>query len=129
MFFIDTMSRQPIYLQIVRQLEHFVLAGLIHPGDEMPSVRSLSLELCINPNTIQKAYGELIGRGLLFSVPGKGCFVSPGAEAILNRARMEKLDEIERTIQEFAMAGIDKQEVINRIERAYHTIQKGESQS
>ena len=55
MFQIDTLSRVPVYEQIIEQMERFVLAGLLKPGTQLPSVRSLSTELSINPNTIQKA--------------------------------------------------------------------------
>ena len=69
MFMIDPMSRQPVYEQIIRQMERFILSGMLAPGDQLPSVRSLSLELSINPNTIQKAYSELDVRGIIYSVP------------------------------------------------------------
>ena len=65
MFMIDPMSRQPVYEQIIRQMERFILSGMLAPGDQLPSVRSLSLELSINPNTIQKAYSELDVRGII----------------------------------------------------------------
>ena len=59
MFHIDPLSRKPVYEQIIDQMERFVLTGLMKPGTQLPSVRSLSMELSINPNTIQKAYSEL----------------------------------------------------------------------
>ena len=65
--FIDSMSRQPVYEQIVDQVEQMILSGLMRPGEQLPSVRSLSLELSINPNTIQKAYAELDGRGIIYT--------------------------------------------------------------
>ena len=67
MFQIDTMSRIPIYEQIVEQVEYFVLNGILKEGEQIPSVRNLSVQLSINPNTIQKAYFELDKREL--SVP------------------------------------------------------------
>jgi len=75
MFQIDTMSRMPIYEQVVNQLEYFVLNGILKEGEQIPSVRNLSVDLSINPNTIQKAYFELDKRGIIQSVPGRGCFV------------------------------------------------------
>ena len=67
--FIDSMSRQPVYEQIVDQVEQMILSGLMRPGEQLPSVRSLSLELSINPNPIQKAYSELDGRGIIYTLP------------------------------------------------------------
>ena len=80
MFTIDVMSRVPVYEQLIKQVEDQVLKGIMKEGDKMPSVRSLSMELSTNPNTIQKAYMELDRRGILVSVPGKGSFIS--AEAL-----------------------------------------------
>ena len=51
--------------QIIDQMERFVLTGLMKPGTQLPSVRSLSMELSINPNTIQNAYSELDARGVI----------------------------------------------------------------
>ena len=65
MFHIDPLSRKPVYEQIIDQMERFVLTGLMKPGTQLPSVRSLSMELSINPNTIQKAYSELDARGVI----------------------------------------------------------------
>ena len=56
MFSIDIMSRQPVYEQLIAQIEHFVLIGILKSNDKIPSVRSLAVDLSINPNTIQKAY-------------------------------------------------------------------------
>ena len=81
--FIDSMSRQPVYEQIVDQVEQMILSGLMRPGEQLPSVRSLSLELSINPNTIQKAYAELDGRGIIYTLPGRGGFVSQNAPELL----------------------------------------------
>lgn len=125
---IDHLSRQPIYQQIIRQLEHFIVVGVVKPGDEMPSVRALSVELCINPNTIQKAYTELGARGLLCSVPGKGCFVAPDAVQTVTRIRRERLTDVEKAVSELALAGIDRQEIIALIEQVYASVDKKEEQ-
>ena len=76
MFVIDVMSRVPVYEQLINQVEEQILTGLLNSGDKMPSVRSLSVSLSINPNTIQKAYTELDRMKLIITVPGKGSFVS-----------------------------------------------------
>ena len=71
MFTVDPMARQPVYEQIVEQTERFLLTGTLSPGDQLPSVRSLSLELVVNPNTILKAYNDLDKSGIIRSVPGR----------------------------------------------------------
>ena len=65
MFVVDVMSRVPVYEQIIKQVEEQVLTGILKEGDKLPSVRSLSVKLSINPNTIQKAYTELDRRQLI----------------------------------------------------------------
>ena len=83
MFQIDPLSRTPVYEQIIDQAEKLISAGVLAPGDQMPSVRSLSLRLSVNPNTIQRSYGMLDSMGLIVSVPGRGCFVSDAAPVVL----------------------------------------------
>lgn len=132
MFIIDSMSRQPVYEQIIRQLERFVLTGMLKPGDQLPSVRSLSMTLSINPNTIQKAYAELDFRGIIYSVPGRGCFVSENAETLLTEYKRGQLRDIEALARELAEAGIPRQDVLDSVNAAYdqnqnaHAEEKGE---
>lgn len=119
MFKIDVMSRIPVYEQIISQTEKFVLMNILNPGDKFPSVRSLSLELSVNPNTIQKAMAELDRLGIVISVPGKGSFISDDAmERILERKR-NNLTELKSTIKEMALAGIEKSEIIEMVESVY----------
>ena len=126
MFNIDPMSRQPIYEQIVRQLEQLVLQKLLLPGDQIPSVRSLSLELSINPNTIQKAYSELDSRGIIYSVPGRGCFISENAPMLLGEHERSRLRQVGEMIRELALAGIGRDEVMHCIDDIYAQISRSD---
>ena len=74
-------DNRPIYSQIVDSFRERIAAGILQPGDKLPSVRELAAELAINPNTIQRAYRELEAAGWVSSQPGKGCFVTgiPGS--------------------------------------------------
>lgn len=119
MFHIDPLSRQPVYEQLIEQLEKLVLTGLLSPDSQLPSVRSLSLELSINPNTIQKAYSELDVRGIIYSVPGIGCFVSGNAKALLLEHKRKKLTVLRDLVEELALAGISKEEITDCIESVY----------
>ncbi|MCJ7837276.1 GntR family transcriptional regulator [Cuneatibacter sp. NSJ-177] len=119
MFQIDVMSRKPVYEQLVNQVERFILIGVIHQDEQIPSVRSLSVELAVNPNTIQKAYSELDRRGITYSVPGKGSFVAPGAVQRIGERRRSKLKEFIALVSELALAGIKKEEIIACVEEAY----------
>ena len=119
MYQIDVMSRKPVYEQLVDQVERFILRGVLKADQQMQSVRSLSVELAVNPNTVQKAYSELDRRGIVYSVPGKGCFVSPEAKASIGERKRGELGQFIRTVEELALAGIEKGEVLSCVEKAY----------
>ena len=117
---IDAFSRVPVYEQIIRQTERLILSGLLTPEDQMPSVRSLSIDLSINPNTIQKAYTDLIAGGILVAVPGKGCFVSPQAPALLRERKRGELEMLAHKIAEWKQAGVTLEEIEQCVRDAYH---------
>ena len=80
---------QPIYGQIKDGLRRLIVTGALEPDEKLPSVRSMAVELAINPNTIQRAYAELESEGFIYSVPGKGSFASRKQEA--DQVRREEL--------------------------------------
>ena len=118
MFAIDPMSQQPVYEQLVDEVERFVLLGILKSGSALPSVRSLSVSLSVNPN-IQKAYSELTSRGVVFSVPGKGCFVSSDAAVLIGKARRVRLKDLKEIAEELFLAGVPKKELIDVISTVY----------
>lgn len=120
MFVVDVMSREPVYEQIIKQVEEQVLTGILKEGDKLPSVRSLSVKLSINPNTIQKAYTELDRRQLIITVPGKGSFISEKAIEVVGANSREKMTELNNIIRELALAGVTKEEIINNIEEVFN---------
>lgn len=77
MIHLDHRDRRPIYEQILEGLCQQIRAGVLLPGEQLPSVRELSAMLSINPNTIQRSYRELERTGWTVSQPGKGSFVAP----------------------------------------------------
>ena len=120
MFVVDVMSRVPVYEQIIKQVEEQVLTGILKEGDKLPSVRSLSVKLSINPNTIQKAYTELDRRQLIITAPGKGSFISEKAIEVVGANSREKMTELNKIIRELALAGVTKEEIINNIEEVFN---------
>lgn len=116
MFTIDNMSRIPVYEQIVQQAEVLLLSGKLKAGDAMPSVRSLAADLGVNPNTIQKAYGELDHLGMTTSVPGRGSFVREDAMdqliAYLNETR---LPEFKNMLRGMLIAGASVDEALDYV--------------
>ncbi len=120
MFEINAMSRSPVYEQLVEQVERYILLGLLREGDQLPSVRALSSALSINPNTIQKAYGELDAKGILCSVPGRGCFVAEGALACIRGRRLGEQGAFRRLVRELKAAGITAEELTAALAEEYH---------
>lgn len=78
---------RPIYEQVKDGLRHLVVTGAIQTGDRLPSVRALASSLAINPNTIQRAYTQLEAEGYVYTVSGRGTFVSEGQEQNRQRRR------------------------------------------
>ena len=119
MFAVDVMSREPVYEQIIRQVERMVLLGILKEGEQMPSVRALSVQLSVNPNTIQKAYGELDNRGVLQSVPGRGCFVAVHAMCRLRKRKRTELSGVSAALRELKLAGVSREEINVLVEEIY----------
>jgi GntR family transcriptional regulator len=71
----------PIYLQLMQQVRHAIETGALKPGDQLPGIRPLAEELVINPNTVAKAYRELVHEGVIELRHGAGAFVSKNAGA------------------------------------------------
>ena len=119
MFQIDPLSRTPVYEQISAQLETFLLAGVLKPGEQLPSVRGVSLSHSINPRTILHAYADLEARGLITAVPGKGYFVCADAAETLRDQHRSRLGELDEFLRQMALAGVSKSEVLAIVDGAY----------
>ncbi|MBP3380170.1 MAG: GntR family transcriptional regulator [Ruminococcus sp.] len=93
MFSIDLTSRVPIYEQIYRKITDLILAGTLSENDQLPSVRSLSKDTGVNPNTVSKAYQELERRGVIYSVPGRGSFIAAVDNSVFHESALAEFDE------------------------------------
>ncbi len=116
---IDRFGRTPIYEQIIDQIQRLIITGVLKAGDQLPSVRTLSQELSINPNTLQKAYSELERSGVCISVPGNGRFVTESAVAVIGESMEEQIEEMKRIGKELCVAGIPIERVLKAIQSAY----------
>lgn len=116
MVHLDYRDARPIYSQIIDGFREQIKAGVLLPGDKLPSVRELATQLTINPNTIQRAYRELEMEGWIASVPGKGSFVAgiPGGGQPEQLALLEKFDDL---IARLLSAGVTKAELVARIDQ------------
>jgi len=83
----------PIYRQIVNQVKYLVASGMLKPGEELPPIRTLALQLKVTPNTIVKAYDELDSGGVIDKRRGSGSFVSEARSLIATRERRRIVDQ------------------------------------
>ena len=119
MLVIDKFSRKPIYEQIVEGIERDIVMGILREREQLPSIRELSSILGVNPNTIQKAFGELDRNGIIISGQGRGCFVADHAAEKIRERLTVRISEIESIAVELARAGIDEEKVLEAIRNAY----------
>lgn len=119
MFQIDKFGRTPIYEQLIEQAERLIVTGILKPNEQMPSVRALSQELSVNPNTLQKAYAEMERRGITYSVPGSGRFVCKDAAEKISGGMAGQIEEIRRISRKLCAAGIPLTNVTRAVEEAY----------
>jgi len=109
-FRIDNASDRAVYLQIIDQVKRDVALGRLAKEERLPTVRQLSQQLTINPNTIAKAYRPLEQEGIIVTRAGAGAFIA-NLDSVLSRAVRRKLicDELERIVVEAFHMQIDKE--------------------
>ena len=110
MILLDYKDRRPIYEQVIEKFQQMILCGVLQPGEPMPSVRGLAMELSLNPNTVQRAYQELERNGYIYTVKGKGSFVSNSMDAADSK-RKELREELIGFVQKAFAIGISEQEL------------------
>ena len=124
MILINHKDRRPIYEQIIERFEQLILCGALETNAPMPSVRSLAMELSLNPNTIQRAYQELERAGYIYTIKGKGSFVSETSENA-DKKRQEVKKEMREGIEKALFAGISAQELRQMLEECIEEAKKG----
>lgn len=105
---------RPIYGQIKDGLRRLIVTGALEPDEKLPSVRSMAMDLAINPNTIQRAYAELEAEGFIYSVPGKGSFAARrlGAEAVREARRAALLERLRELLAELRYLNVTDSEIL-----------------
>lgn len=119
MIIIDKLSRKPIYEQLIEQFELGIMSGEIQKEDQLPSVRQLSHQLGINPNTLQRAYAELENRGLCYSVAGSGRYLSEKAMEQLIGTHADCIKEFRQTAIQMKSIGIPETRLIMILNAVY----------
>ncbi|MBQ4518192.1 MAG: GntR family transcriptional regulator [Clostridia bacterium] len=117
---IDYRSQKAIYEQVRDELKKLIMKGILKEDEQIPSVRDIAGQLAINPNTIQRAYRELENEGFIYSVKGRGNFVSPRENAEQNERICELKQNFKTCASELLYLGVTKEELID-------ILQKGEN--
>lgn len=125
---IDLRSSQPIYEQIISQYKYMLLQGYLRPGDGIPSVRKLALELDITPGTVAKAYKELEQQNIIETIRGRGTYIA--ADVMLEETRNEEViqkvkEELRQQCMELIYQGMDKKEIVSMVEEVLDSLMKG----
>lgn len=123
MIILDYKDRRPIYEQVAEKLEELMLLGILGENEPLPSVRSLAMELSINPNTIQRAYAELERQGYIYTVKGKGSFVAENS-VMKEKRKKDLLIQVSEVIDEAIRMGISGEEIKNMVEIQYQAAEK-----
>ncbi len=109
---LDPSGATPIYQQIAEQIQRRIALGALQPGDPLPSVRQLALELTINPNTVARAYLELEYQGILDKRQGQGTFVSATAMEAARREGERVVGALlQRAVTEASTFGMSRRAV------------------
>jgi GntR family transcriptional regulator len=129
---VDPRSGVPIYLQLTEQVKRMVALGSLAPGEQLPTVKALALQLTVNPNTVARAYRDLERERVIETSPGRGSFVrSDGTVADAKRAVSEvALAALSEAVREARSLGLERAELAAlfaaALERWYQPIEKEE---
>lgn len=118
MIILDYRDRRPIYEQIVERFQELMVSGAMEQDSQLPSVRSLAMELSINPNTIQRAYAELERKGYIYSVKGKGSFVADNT-IIKDTKKEALLKKQEQVASEAVLLEVEREKLHSIIDQIY----------
>jgi GntR family transcriptional regulator len=113
MFFkLKPSAGQPLYLQLMQQIQHAIENGALQDGDQLPGIRTLAEELLVSPNTVAKAYSELEHAGVLDLRHGSGAFISVSRRARLLADRVRAAEmRVRNLIEELREAGLLDDEI------------------
>ena len=122
MFTLDYQSRLPIYEQLYKSIIKMASLGVMEPNEKLPSVRVLGQQLGVNPNTVQKAYQMLERDQIIYSIPGKGSFISPDLSSV-DVKKSEALEKVALAVKDH---GVEKYELLQYIEQLLNIESAGE---
>ncbi len=118
MILLDYRDKRPLYEQMAEKLERLIVNGGLEPLTKMPSVRSLAMELSVNPNTVQRAYAQLEQDGYLYTVSGRGSFVTAESDWRENK-QGKVLREWKNVTIQAREAGLSMEQLSEQLLRIY----------
>ena len=111
MFSINLKDSKPIFEQIIDQVSQYIALGVLEENEQLPPIRGLARTLGINPNTVAKAYHECENTGLIYSIPGKGSFVSANNAGVKN-VKAQAYEDLYTAFKNLRKLGEDKDTII-----------------
>lgn len=115
MIYIDYRDTRPIYEQIVERIKVLILSNAVEAESKLPSVRTLAMELSLNPNTVQRAYAQLEREGFIYTVKGRGNFVCEN-QSLISKRREELKDKCRKLLKEAEAVNVSRAEIIQFME-------------
>lgn len=125
MFHINQRSAQPIYEQILENVELLIISGALLKDEQLPSVRAVAKDLAVNPNTIQKAYGLLEERGIIYSRPGRGSFVAVDGLELQNRRLPQAYGRLDDAVDALKMLAVPLEDILARVKMRFQSEKEG----
>lgn len=123
MILLDYKSSKPIYEQIIEQMKFNVMKKYLNPGDIIPSVRKLALDLKITPGTVAKAYQELERQGIIETIRGKGTFIASKIQIKQDEDKTDNIiKQIRSGVMELKLMGYDKKMIVDIVKGLYEEI-------
>ena len=118
---ISNSSNDPIYLQIVNQIKAMIMSGELAPGDALPSMRNLAMQMRISLITTKRAYEELERDGFIETYTGKGSFVKAQNSEFLREENLRQTEELlTKAVEKAKMSGIGIEELKELLELIYN---------
>lgn len=123
MIFIDYNDKRPIYEQIIDRFQTLIVNGALEPNMQLPSVRSLAIDLSINANTIQRAYSELEREGYIYSVKGRGNFVRDN-KSLAEKQKAKLLQDLNTHLEHCKTFGVTEEEILSYVSKLYTEVKE-----
>jgi len=112
----------PYYEQLLMQIKQQIVDGSLRPGDKLPSIRAMAMEMHLNPNTVSKTYQLLESQQAVYTVKGRGTFVNTPTKTMINPIAVAEMQtKLETALTEARFLGVTEEQVQAWVTKAYRT--------